>query len=131
MSMTPRIELLGPNPPKGEQWCFTCMAQYMGALTESDDWQKAVEERKQEAIKHKKSVVFIPIPGPDITGGRLNVALTTGTSYWAPGAPTPVCWSHIQGIKPDEKLYEEMAQRRKQMQGASGLIAGKRFEVPK
>lgn len=129
--MTVRIELVGPFPPVGEQWCFTCMAQYMGTLTESEVWQEEVQKEKEKAEAKKKAVCYIHIPGPEVTGGRLNTAQTVGTSYWAPGAPTPVCWSHIQGIKPDEKLYEEMAERRKKMLDGSSLIVGKKFEVPR
>jgi hypothetical protein len=127
-----RIELIGPLPPAGKTWCFTCAAQYIGTLTESDDWQKAVQEQKDRAEENGRSVVLIPIPDPQTSGGRLNTAVTTGTSYWAPGAPTPVCWSHIQGIKPDETLYEEAAKRREQMANPpAGLIPGKAFGMPK
>lgn len=126
-----RIEILGPMAPKDRMWCFTCMAQYMGTLTQSDEWQASVKERVAEAEKAGKAVALIAIAGPEVTGGRLNVAETIGTSYWAPGAPTPVCWSHIQGIKPDEALYAEAEERRKQIVNQSGLIPGKKFEVPR
>jgi hypothetical protein len=125
-----RIEIVGPVPYEDELWCFTCAAQYMGTLTESQEWQEAVEESRKKAEAKGESVVHIRVPDPSITGGRLNIAVTWGTSIWAPGGITPVCWSHIQGIKPDEKLYAEMAERRRQMAATAGLIPGKRFEVP-
>lgn len=128
--MTVRVEILGPIPPQGKQWCYTCMAQYIGTLTENDDWQQMVKREVEKAEEEGRHVAFIHIPDSNKTGGRLNVSMTIGPSIWSPGWPLPVCWSHIQGIKPDAMLWADAAKRQEQINAAqppSGLIPGKRY----
>lgn len=131
--MTIRIELLGPIPPKDKEWCYTCMAQYLGTLTSNNDWQQMVKDEVDKAEAEERNVAFIHIPDAVKVGARLNTAVTTGPSIWAPGWPLPTCWSHVQAIKPDAMLMDEAAARQKQMQALqppSGLIPGKKYEVP-
>lgn len=98
------IELRGPNPPPGREWCATCAVLYLGEVSADPLVQKAAQEQVQKALEEGVEEVTFTMPP---SWRRLREAVTTAPSVYFP-YPMPVCWLHLHGGipsgKPDSKV---------------------------
>lgn len=111
------LELIGPQPPRGTQFCATCCVLYLGAVSSDELTQETARRITESAMKRgEQSVDFIL---PNVWHKKIREAVTTAPSVYYPSTPMPVCWSHMVGAIP---------QGGQRISTSSPLIVGKDYK---
>lgn len=92
------IELKGPTPPSGYQWCAICALLYLGEVSSDEETQNKARMLVQAAIDEGEGEVIMPLPK---SWRILRVAVTTAPTVHFPNVPMPTCWIHLQGMSPE------------------------------
>lgn len=100
--MSPRppviINLEGPHPPVGREWCATCAMLFLGDISQNPENQDATRRRVRRAEERGDDQVHFSLDTA-LTWRTLNLAVTTAPSVYFQ-MPMPVCWVHMQGYDP-------------------------------
>lgn len=112
------IHLKGPTPPAGREFCVTCAMLYLGEVSSDEATQRIAQHTVTQARQLGRREVSIKLPQ---SWRHLNLAVTTGLSvryqdHPALAFPGPVCWIHLQGLRPEMQSANE---------NVSTLIPGK------
>lgn len=112
------INLEGPVPPIGRQWCATCTMLYIGDLSSNSDVQDMARRRTEHAEASGEGTVDFLLDGT-LTWRKLNIAITTAPSVYFQ-VPMPVCWVHIQGYDPEKGIQASHQPAERLLNGRKG-----------
>lgn len=105
------INLEGPMPPVGREWCATCTMLYLGDLSGNPEVQDMARRRREHAEKTGAGEVDFLLDGT-LTWRKLCLAVTTAPSVYFQ-VPMPVCWVHLQGYDPEKGNQSHLANGKK------------------
>lgn len=95
------INLNGPQPVAGREWCATCAMLYLGDISASMEVQ-GLARRYVERAQEKGLEEIDLLLDSAMTWRKLNLAVTTAPSVYFQ-VPMPVCWIHLQGYDSERK----------------------------
>lgn len=129
--------LNGPQPFQAEMWCAVCAMLYHGVASTEPTMRMQAQEKFNKAAQRELAIAFhdqtVKEVAPNVykfPSGRLVSlfsAITIAPSVHFPHALMPVCWQHLQGFDPTNPVETGNGQAHK----PSGLIKGKKYDVPK
>lgn len=99
------IELYGPVPPPGKQWCATCAMLYLGDVSANIENQDIARHKVQRAEQDGEDLVEL-VMDASMTWRTLRISVTIAPSVYFQ-VPMPVCWVHMQGYDPEAKPSQE------------------------